>query len=413
VNSADPRYDVVVVGGGMVGASLGLALSATPLRVALIESVLPGKGAQPSFDDRCTALANGSRRMLETLGVWSGIAPQSTAIQTIHVSDAGEFGSARLEAEALGLPALGYTAPNRVLGTVLWTQLIAQAQAAGDRLSIMAPARVASIRDGAGTVELEVTDAAGAVRSIATRLVIAADGDRSLVRKAAGIAAGIVDFEQTAIVANLVAERPAQGVAYERFAAGGGPLALLPRPDGHFTVVWTVAQTGAAELLRASDAEFLARLQQVFGWRVGAFTRVGQRASYPLALSRAQRCTAHRTVLVGNAAQSLHPVAGQGFNLGLRDAAVLAELIVNAADAGCESVLATYQQRRNLDRERMISFTDGLLRLFALSFPGAASFRSLGLTLFDSAMPAKRALSGVSWGLGAETPRLLRGLPLC
>jgi 2-octaprenyl-6-methoxyphenol hydroxylase len=200
-------------------------------------------------------------------------------------------------------------------------------------------------------------------------------------------------------------------VAFERFTSTG-PIALLPQREGHYTLVWTVASESAAGLLAAGDVEFLARLQDAFGWRVGAFSRVGQRASYPLALSRAQRTTALRTALVGNAAQSLHPVAGQGFNLGLRDAAVLAELVADATDAGAATVLAEFARRRATDRERMIGFTDGLVRLFALDQPGAAGLRSLGLLLFDALPPAKRALSRVSWGFGSAAPRLLRGLPL-
>jgi 2-octaprenyl-6-methoxyphenol hydroxylase len=403
--SAQPPFDVIVVGGGMVGASLGLALSGLPLRMAVIEPVLPGGEAQPSFDDRCTALANGSRRMLETIGAWPAIAAHAAAIEAIHVSDAGQPGSALITAAELGLPALGSTAPNRAIGAALWDALRAQ-----QRVELLAPARVLAVRPLADGVALEVGGADGAVRTLITRLAVAADGERSLIRQAAGIGAARVDFEQAAIVANVAAQRAAAGVAYERFGAADGPLALLPRPDGHFTVVWTVAVAGAAAMLQASASEFLARLQAAFGWRVGAFERVGERASYPLALSRALQTVAPRTALVGNAAQALHPVAGQGFNLGLRDAAVLAELIAASADAGDVAMLAEYQRRRAIDRQRMIGFTDGLLRLFAVKFPGAARLRGLGLMLFDSAPPAKQALSGVSWGFGATTPRLLRGL---
>jgi 2-octaprenyl-6-methoxyphenol hydroxylase len=413
MSAAAAQSDVLIVGGGMVGASLGLALAATSLRVAIVEPVLPGAGTQPSFDDRCTALANGSRRMLETLGAWPAIAPQATAIQTIHVSDAGKFGSARIEAAPLDLPALGYTAPNSAIGAALWQALRAHPQ-----IQLIAPARVIDAHmDAAGAeVRLQTGSGAEAVeQSVGARLVVAADGDRSLIRERAGLRATELDYAQVAIVANVAAERRAAGIAYERFGAAAGPLALLPRPDGHYTVVWSVARGAADALVQQPDHAFLASLQQAFGWRVGAFTRVGRRAGYPLLLRRATQLVGPRTVLVGNAAQSLHPVAGQGFNLGLRDAATLAELLAEAAAAGSDpgagDLLARYQQQRLQDRAGMIGFTDTLVRLFALSFPGAATLRSAGLLLFDALPAAKRGLSGVSWGFGARTPRLLRGLP--
>ncbi len=412
MNAAAAQTDVLIVGGGMVGASLGLALAGTALHVSIVEPVLPGVGPQPSFDDRCTALANGSRCMLDTLGAWAAIAPHATAIQAIHVSDAGRFGSARIEAAALRLPALGHAAPNRAIGAALW-----QALSAHPQVQLIAPARVvdASFGQDAAQVRLQCgSGAAAAEQTLSARLVVAADGDRSLIRERAGLGAVEVDCAQVAIVANVSAERRASGTAYERFGAAAGPLALLPRPEGSYTLVWSVHSSAAAALMQGADDTFLATLQQAFGWRVGAFTRVGQRAGYPLLLRRATQLVAVRTVLVGNAAQSLHPVAGQGFNLGLRDAATLAELLAEAAVAGADpgagDLLARYQQQRLQDRAGMIGFTDSLVRLFALSFPGAASLRSAGLLLFDALPAAKRGLSSVSWGFGARTPRLLRGL---
>lgn len=412
------QADVAIVGGGMVGASLGLALARTTLRVAIIEPMQPGDGPQPSFDDRCTALANGSRQMLDTLGAWAAIAPSAAAIETIHVSDAGRFGSARIDAAALRLQALGYTAPNRAIGAALWQALRAHPQ-----VQVIAPARVVDAAAGSDSVRLRLQtggalDAGGgagaATQWLDARLAVAADGDRSLVRERAGLGATEVDHAQVAIVANVAAERRAAGTAYERFGAAAGPIALLPRPDGHYTVVWSAQREQAQALMQQGDDGFLAELQQAFGWRVGAFTRVGRRAGYPLQLRRATRLAGPRTALVGNAAQSLHPVAGQGFNLGLRDAAALAELLGAAADDGTDpgsgALLARYEQQRRQDRDGMIAFTDGLVRLFALSFPGAASLRSAGLLLFDALPAAKRALSGVSWGFGARTPQLLRGL---
>lgn len=397
--------DIAIVGGGLVGASLALALQHTALRIALIEPVLPGAGAQPSFDDRCSALANGSRRILETIGVWNGIAGVAAPIRCIQISDAGHFGAARLSAVEQGLDALGYTVLNRHLGAALWQVLQAQ-----QNLCVLAPARVTTVSHHSEFVQLQIEDSSGA-RTLRTRLAVAADGAQSLVRQAAGIAASVMDYRQCAIVANFMAERAADGTAYERFTAQG-PLAVLPLADGSHTVVWTVDGAAAPSLLAASDAEFAALLQQRFGWRIGAIQRVGKRAAYPLALSRAERSIAPRTALVGNAAQALHPVAGQGLNLGLRDAAVLAELVAAAADPGALPVLEQYQQQRSVDRERMIAFTDGLVQLFASQRPGLPQLRALGLLMFDALPPAKRAMSAISWGFNPRAPRLLRGLPL-
>jgi 2-octaprenyl-6-methoxyphenol hydroxylase len=425
------EFDLVIVGGGMVGASLALALAKTAVRVAVIEPVLPGSGTQPSFDDRTSALSNGSRRILETIGAWPGIAPDAAAIREIRVSDAGHFGAARLDADKLGLSALGYTVSNRVIGSALWEKLL-QVSGSPDStgrtsgVQILAPARVSAVEIGNEWVSLSVTrggagagTTAGAATTLSTRLVVAADGAQSLVRSAAGIDNEVVDYQQVAIVASLAASEPASGIAYERFTPHG-PIALLPRRDGSYTIVWTVSTGEAPGVLALSDDEFCILLQQRFGWRVGRFTRAGARASYPLALSRAAACTAPRVVLVGNAAQSLHPVAGQGFNLGLRDAAVLAELVAGAdkdvaagaVDIGAASPLADYTRRRSADRDGMIGFTDGLVRLFALGQPGAPQLRSLGLLLFDAAPPLKQAMSRISWGFGNGAPRLLRGLPL-
>ncbi len=409
MNTNESVYDLAIVGGGMVGASLALALARTSKRVVLIEPVLPGVGAQPSFDDRTSALANGTRRILETIGAWAAIGSSACAIQQIQVSDAGHFGAARLSAAEQGLPALGYTVANRVIGTALWQALRAQVQ-----VELRAPVRVTAVNDDGDYLRLDLQgSAAGAsvVQPLRARLVVAADGAQSLVRQAAGIADVTVDYEQVAIVANLQAGRAAAGIAYERFTPHG-PLAVLPLQDGSYTVVWTLSAAAAPELLAASDAAFLAQLHPRFGWRIGELLRVGKRAAYPLALSRAQRTVAARTVLVGNAAQSLHPVAGQGFNLGLRDAAVLAELVAVTDDAGAPSVLAEYEQRRAVDRRGMINFTDGLVRLFAMDRSGVAQLRGLGMLLFDAMPDAKRALSRVSWGFGVRAPRLLRGLSL-
>ena len=406
MNGAVPTgVDVAIVGGGMVGASLALALSGTRLRVALIEAVRADAPGQSSFDDRTTALGNGSRRILQALGAWSLLATHVGPVREIQVSEAGAFGAARLRAADQGLDALGYVVSNRQIGAALW-QLLATHSA----LQLRVPARVHAVRFAASEVRLDLAapDSVGA-ETIAARVVVAADGAQSLLARSAGIGSVIEDYHQVALVVHVSTDRAAAGVAYERFTPSG-PLAVLPLRDGRYTVVWTLRPERANQMLALDDAVFTGQLQQCFGWRIGRIVGVGARAAYPLRLSRAASMQGPRLALVGNAAQSLHPVAGQGFNLGLRDAALLAEILAAAPDPGDPAVLEDYERRRAADRRGMIGFTDGLVHLFANDRPAVAAARSLGLQLFDLLPGAKRAMARVSWGFGAQTPRLMRGL---
>ncbi|MDE2252320.1 MAG: FAD-dependent monooxygenase, partial [Gammaproteobacteria bacterium] len=326
-----------------------------------------------------------------------------------------------------GLEALGYVVSNRQLGLALWQQLAARAE-----LELRVPARLHALQLSADAATLRIRSAspgaseagateagaatgsrAGAERSetVQARVVVAADGAHSLVRAAAGIAAAVEDYGQVAVVVHVATDLPSAGIAFERFTATG-PLAVLPLADGRYTVVWTLAPERARAVCALDDRSFAAALQLDFGWRIGRIVRVGARAVYPLQLSRAEGMVGARAVLVGNAAQALHPVAGQGFNLGLRDAALLAEMLAAAADPGAPGVLEDYERRRAADRRGMIGFTDGLVRLFASEQPGVPLGRNLALSLFDLAPGAKRALARLSWGFGGEAPRLLRGLPV-
>jgi 2-octaprenyl-6-methoxyphenol hydroxylase len=407
------RCDVAIVGGGLVGASLALALRGTGLSIAVIEAFAPESSAQPSFDERTTALGNGSRRVFEALGVWQQLAPEASQIRRIHISDAGRFGFARLEARDFDQDALGYVVANRVLGRELWAALRAQSD-----VSLRMPARVTQVTLDAEEARLAVEDASGRY-TLGAKLVVAADGAQSLVRQAAGIAATRDDYAQTAIVAAVRTDQADDGTAYERFTQAG-PMALLPirTPQaGHWrTLVWAAKPEEAAALLALEASQFLARWQQAFGWRAGRALQLGHRVAYPLSLVRAGAGIAQRAVLLGNASQALHPVAGQGFNLGLRDAAELAELLAAAArtreDVGGEALLGTFNAHRDVDRNGVVRFTDTLVRTFSDERAGIASLRDLGLLLFDLLPPAKRALSRVSFGFGGHSPRLTRGLPL-
>ena len=406
MSDAVRRCDVAIVGGGMVGASLALALASTRLKVTLIEAVEATSATQPSFDDRTTALGNGARRILDALGVWPQIARGAGAINAIHVSDAGYFGFARLDAAEHGLEAFGYTVSNRELGAVLWRALRAATQ-----VELLAPARVHGVQLGEDAAQLQILTHDGGASVLQAALVVAADGAHSLVKQATGIASQAHDYEQVAVVANISTDRPARGMAYERFSAAG-PLALLPLRDGSYTIVWTLAPQRARLMQECSSTQFCGALQEAFGWRAGQIQRVGQRHAYALELVRAQQLTATRVALIGNAAQALHPIAAQGFNLGLRDAAVLAELIAQAGDPGAPELLARFAARRAADRRGMIGFTDNLVKLFGDQRAAVIGARNLGLLLFDLNAPAKRALSRLSFGFGGALPRLARAVPL-
>lgn len=408
VNSGASQVDVAIVGGGLVGASLALALAPTGLKTALIEGVAPDANTQPSFDDRTTALGNGTRRSFEALGIWSQVAPKAAPIRRIHVSDAGRFGFARLEASEHGIDAFGYVVTNRLLGTALRAAMTTLPD-----LDLRMPAKCTGVALHEGDIELATEPAASPLRA---RLVVAADGADSKVRAAAGLAATIEDYRQVAIVSHVRSSRPADGTAYERFTPDG-PFAVLPLFDGAYGVVWTLAPEAAERVLALSDKDYLAALQGEFGWRIGRLLSVGKRNAYPLRLSRAETLTGQRVVLIGNAAQGLHPVAGQGFNLGLRDAATLAELFAEVvrrdgarADVGSPEVLREFVSRRTADRDGVTRFTDGLVKLFGDTRPGVPLLRDLGLLLFDLSPTAKQALSRLSWGFAGRTPRLGRGL---
>jgi 2-octaprenyl-6-methoxyphenol hydroxylase len=407
-------FDIAIVGGGMVGASLAVAVAPLGLKVALVEAVAHDSASQPSFDERTTALSNGSCRILQTLGVWAQVQTQAVPIRKIHVSDQGRFGFARIDAAEQGLTAMGYVVPNRALGAALWPRVVAS-----PHIQVYCPAQVVRTLRGERNVTLEIATAgatAGATASIDARLVVAADGVHSAVRAAFGVDVQIRDYEQTAIITTVLPQRFHDHVAYERFCAGG-PLALLPLEGGRCALVLTVSRAAAESAMAWSDDEFLAEVQRRFGFRLGRFLKVGRRVPYPLSLTRAERTSAERCVIIGNAAQSLHPVAGMGFNLGLRDVASLAELLAEhrsepTFDAGAASLLAEYDAWRAADRAGVMAFTDGLVRLFANPSSVVRRLRNIGLLAFDLLPPAKAALSRLSAGGGARVPKLARGVAL-
>jgi len=402
--------DLAICGGGMVGATLALALAPLPLATILIEAAPPGTTEPPSFDERTTALSNGSVRTYRALGLWRALEREATAIRRIHVSEQGRFGVARIDAAEQGLDALGYVISNRAIGAALWP-----AVERAERLRIIAPARVTGT-SLEGPVRRIVLDTAGGAMQVDARLVIAADGARSALRAQAGIAADRWDYGQTAIVATLTTQRFHDHIAYERFTPEG-PLAMLPLADGRCGLVWTRESAEAARLIALPDDAFLSELTAAFGTRLGRLLRVGHRDAYDLALTQAERHTAPRLAIVGNAAQGLHPIAGQGFNLGLRDAASLAEVLADAIaaagdDPGADAVLDAYAAWRAEDRRRIVGFTDGLVRIFGTPLGIVRNLRGLALVAFDVLPPAKSALARLSVGAAGRIPRLARGVPL-
>jgi 2-octaprenyl-6-methoxyphenol hydroxylase len=415
VSSADSeplRVDVAIAGGGLVGASLALALAQLQLRIALIEAMPFGAAEQPSFDERSTALSNGSRRIFEQLGVWPLMEREATPIRRIHVSDQGRFGFARIDAREQGLNALGFVVVNRVMGAALWRRLSEQ-----PAITVLAPAKVQAMHLRSDTQRLEC-ELNGQLRSVEAKLAIAADGARSTLRQSAGIGSSSWDYEQVALVSNVFSQHFHNHVAYERFTPSG-PLALLPITEGRCGLVWTFKAELGNEMAQLPDAEFLARLQEAFGFRLGRFTRVGSRQLYPLSLTRSDEYVAERLAIVGNAAQTLHPIAGQGFNLGLRDAVSLAEVLADgraqagdAFDAGDGLWLQRYREWRAADRGNIVRFTDGLVRLFSQPLGPLKLLRDVGMLAFDLMPAVKDALSQLSLGAAGRIPRLARGAPL-
>lgn len=379
-------FDLAIVGGGMVGASLALSLAGTGLRIALVEAVDRQAGSQPSYDDRTLVLNQRSCRWLQDVGLWPQVADAASAIQRIHVSARGRFGQTHLRAERHGLSEFGYVLQARRLG-----QAFLPALAALPNLSQFCPARLVDsslqsgrVTSGADATELGspawrelVLDTPQGQQRLRARLVVGADGADSMLRQLLALPANHYDYQQTAVISNVSADRDHAQCAYERLT-DTGPLALLPHGPGRMGLVWTVATEQAADLLALSDQEFLSCLQQRFGRRLGQFRRVGQRIAYPLRLVHVAQPIAPRALLIGNAAHTIHPISAQGFNLGLRDAIALAAqirqglalqktataLVEGGFDPGEAAFLRHYQAQRDADQLGTIRYTDGLVRLY-------------------------------------------------
>lgn len=404
-------YDVVIAGGGMIGTSLALALAPLGLKVAVVEAVARDAMTQPSFDERSTALSRSSQRMFEAMGLWEEVAAAATPISHIHVSERGRFGFAHIDAAEQRVEALGYVVINRVLGGVLQERLRTV-----DRLVQLCPARIVGVETEQGRAAVSVETNAG-TETLTCSLLVAADGADSTVRELLHIPVERRDYGQHAIIGNVLPEHAPVNRAFERFLPGGA-LALLPIADRRAAFVWALPTAESGALMEMPDASFVARLEDAFGNRLGRFDRIGRRAGYPLRLSRARALNATRSVLVGNAAHGLHPVAAQGFNLGLRDVAALSDCIADALAAngaeaiGSEAVLARYGEWRHADHLKVVRFTDGLVRLFGTTRPPLPTLRRIGMLGFDLVPGVRTLFARHTMGLAGRLPRLARGMPL-
>ena len=398
------QFDITIVGGGMVGISLSLLLAAQQRWKVLVVEAKEIKHTDTtqystSFDARSTALSWSSRSIFQNMGIWHKIEKHAQAISSIHVSDRGHFGLTRLEAEEAGVNALGYVVENSWLGSVL----IQQAKQAD--ISLKDDAKIISIQPRAESMQLTI-ESDGQQQLINSKLLVVADGADSSCGKKLGISQQYKAYGHSAIIANISLEQAHNKVAYERFT-DQGPMALLPltdfENDHRCALVWTQPSGQADELMTSDDSEFLTQLQARFGDRLGKFKRVGERVCYPLALTTSEEQVRRRLVVVGNAAHSLHPVAGQGFNLSLRDLDCLAKCLADQpkqADVGELEPLLSYQKQRETDQRNTLIFTDNLTKLFGLSSSTVALGRNSGLLLMDLVPTLRNQFAHFGMGTG-------------
>lgn len=403
-------FDIVVLGGGLVGSSLACALDGRGYRTALVEGSLP-RESPPGFDERKLALAAASLNALGALGVLAHLSEPPSPIRRIHVSRQGDFGVVRLQASDVGRDAFGGVVSARELGQALERRL-----AALPDLQLLRPKTVSALREIEGGVGLRLQPGTGvgaadamAGSEITTRLLVAADGTQSFARQAHGIGVDRHDYLQTLLVCSLMTDRPADGGAYERFTSDG-PVALLPM-GRQYGAICAVPRAEAETVTAMDDVAYMEYFQGRFGWRAGRVVRVGKRSAYPIARVIAERIVSRRMVLMGNAAQTIHPIGAQGFNLGLRDALSLAEVLVAAGadeDPGSEAVLHAYQQSRREDRERTLSFSDGLARATGNASLPMHLLRSIGLMALANVPGLSAPLVSGAMGFRGNVPALSR-----
>ncbi|HAS6489812.1 TPA: 2-octaprenyl-6-methoxyphenyl hydroxylase [Vibrio parahaemolyticus] len=387
------QYDVVIAGGAMAGATLALAiehLSQGALRVAVVEPFKAQSDLHPGFDSRSIALSYGTVNLLRHLELWSAIEPFSTPIEHIHVSDRSHAGMTDITKHDVGVEALGYVVELADVGRV-YQELLTHSTA----IDLYCPDSAKHITRTQENVTIEL--ASGELLN--AKLLVAADGAVSQCCQQIGLELSEHDFDQVAVIANIVTQEPHQGRAFERFTENG-PVALLPMSDNRMSLVWCLRPDEAQIVMELSESEFLERLQQDFGWRLGAMQKVGLRASYPLLLRHRKQNISHRFAIVGNAAQTLHPIAGQGFNLGIRDVVTLAEeLVKQGEDVGRYQGLIRFSQRREADRNETIWLTSSLVHVFSNDLLAMRIGRNTALAAMDNLSIFKQPLLRHTLGL--------------
>ena len=399
--------DTIIVGAGLSGLSLALALAEGGVSSILIDRVDPRAAAAGRNDIRTTAISLSSRRLLTTLGAWDAVADGAEPILDIRVSDAGSHQFLHYDHSAVGDEPMGHIVDN----SALKASLLAQLAAHGDTVTVAEPGSAAALEQTATNATLVLDDG----RRLTAPLVVAADGRGSRVRELCGIRTSSLDYGQTSIVDTIEHDRPHLNVAHERFLPGG-PLALLPLPGNRSALVWTERSAVAARIAELDDETFGQALAERFGDSLATLRPVGPRRVYPLSLIVAESYLGDRVALVGDAAHAIHPIAGQGFNLGLRDVAVLAEVVVDAArlglDIGGPLVLKDYQRQRRFDTMTLVAATDGLTRLFSNDIAPIKAVRRLGLAAVERIPAFKRMAIRHAMGSMGSLPRLLKGEPL-
>lgn len=395
-------FDVIIVGGGLAGNCLALALSGSGLKIAIIEASTKEQQQHSPTGERALALAAGTIATLQTLGIWDGIQSKASAIKDIHVSDRGHFGKVRLSARKQNIPALGYVITARDIESHVASLVEKTA------IYEIYPARLVGLMSGENEVNVSLKHEEESL-CISSKLLVGADGGNSSVRKLLGIAQQTTQYNQTALVTTVKTSLPHRNIAYERFTESG-PLALLPVGKNECSVVWTRSTEEADDLMSGSENDFLEALQQCFGFRLGQLNLIAPRRAFPVLLIRAERMHSGRAVIIGNAVHQLHPVAGQGFNLGLRDVVQLADSILKqhgqGKDIGAEIFLNGYVSAREKDHRLTIGFTDTLVRLFSNDWLALTAARNIGLAILDHIPVAKSLFSIHAMGLAQGLPRL-------
>ncbi|AEF99219.1 2-octaprenyl-6-methoxyphenyl hydroxylase [Methylomonas methanica] len=396
------HYDLIIVGAGLAGNCLALALKNSGLSVAVVEAASRRQLRDSPAGDRALALAAGTVRLLEALEAWEGVADKATAIKNIHISDRGHFGKTRLSAAEQDVDALGYVIAARDIEEHLASLVEKTA------VTCLYETRVAGVMSGNDAVNVSLKQHNQSL-NLTAQLLVGADGGQSTVRKLLDIPQQITEYGQTALVTTVQAGLPHLHTAYERFTAQG-PLALLPVAGRQLSVVWTRETEQAEALMASGEAEFMAELQACFGYRLGELKLVAPRRAFPLSLIRAESMVSGRAVIVGNAVHQLHPVAGQGFNLGIRDVAELAERILrqhqNQGDIGNAELLIAYARQRVADHSKTIGFTNNVVRIFSNDWLPVAALRNTGLAFLDHLPFAKKLLAKHAMGLAKPLPKL-------